>query len=200
MQAEEYTEKYTKANDRLQARNRAAKPRPIDHNDPETYEEIEYDGHKVRFGWLVPPVFLDEKHQQWIQVGSLPITVTPEHMYTCGGYNNVYTTLMPMCFDAVYDQLDRNVWSSQVARQLKAIDRSLNAKPMLVTTRDGIKLPWMRTASTARRSGKRVSARRPVCSSGTTHSQLQSPIRRTATSLYMICCRGGWALSTNTVS
>lgn len=151
----EYVAEYTKANDLLQARNRAAKPRPIDHNDPETYEELEYSGHKVRLGWLVPPEFLDEKYQQWLQVGSLPMAVISDHVYAAVGFDRSYKILVPFCIDAVYDQLDRNAWSSQVAQQLKAIERSINTKSMLVTTKDGIKLlvfgfwgfadtPWVR--------------------------------------------------------
>lgn len=140
MQAEEYTEKYTKANDRLQARNRAAKPRPIDHNDHETYEELEYSGHRVRLGWLAPPEFLDEKYQQWIRVGSWPVMVTPGHAYVSSIHDNPYDTLVPFCLEAVYDQLDRSPWSTQVAQQLKSIERSMNTKPMLVTSKDGTKL------------------------------------------------------------
>ena len=132
---------YIKANDRLQSRNRAAKPRPIDHNDPETYEEIEYGGYKVRLGWLVPPEFLDEKYQQWIRVGSSPVTVTPGHVYVSGAdHNHIYGTLVMFCIDAVYDQLERSPWSTQVAQQLRAIERSMNTEPMLVTSKDDIKL------------------------------------------------------------
>ena len=140
MVEEDYRSEYTKANDRLQSRNRAAKPRPIDHNDPETYEEIEYVGYKIRLGWLVPPEFLDEKYQQWVRVGSLPVTVTSEHVYTSGVYDNAYGTLVLFCIDAVYDQLGRRAWSAQVAQQLKAIERSTDTKPMLVTTKDGVRI------------------------------------------------------------